>query len=174
MRQYNISNFHQVDEIRCTRSSPLLFQVSGGLLHLRQRGPRGGALCQHHEKEADAPQGSGRGGGAAGWAGRGETVYAPSGLCPHLCHSGLPGISPPAHAAALHLRPATRGVHRKRWGEHVWRKRVFVWDRTVLWIIHPSGSAKSPSQVLYNVGWSAKCDIGNERMDVFMSQSGVM
>lgn len=33
-------------------------QVSGGVLYLWQCGPSGGALCQHHQEEADAPWGS--------------------------------------------------------------------------------------------------------------------
>ena len=93
-----------------------VLQVSGGVLYLWQRGQRGGALCQHHQEEADAARGSVWGGGAAGGAGGGQTVYTPSSLRPHLCHSGLPGLGPPAHPAALHLRPAAGGVHRQRWG----------------------------------------------------------
>lgn len=92
-----------------------VLQVFGGVLYLRQRGPCGGALCQHHQEEADSPRGSVWGGGAAGGAGGGKAVHAPSSLCPHLCHSSLPGICPPAHAATLHLRPAGRGVCWKRW-----------------------------------------------------------
>lgn len=89
-------------------------QVFGGVLHLWQRGPRGRALCQHHQEEADATGGSVGGGGAAGGAGGGETVYAPSSLLPHLGHPGLPGLGAPADPAALHLRPAGDGVHRPR------------------------------------------------------------
>lgn len=100
-------------------SALLLFwrgpQVLGGVLHLWQRGPRGGALRQHHQEEADASGGSVGGGGAAGGAGGGQTVYAPSGLLPHLSHPGLPGLGAPADPAALHLRPAGDGVHRPRW-----------------------------------------------------------
>lgn len=89
-------------------------QVSGGVLHLWQRGPRGRALCQHHQEEADASGGSVGGGGAAGGAGGGETVYSQSSLLPHLGHPGLPGLGAPADPAALHLRPAGDGVHRPR------------------------------------------------------------
>lgn len=35
-----------------------VLQVFGGVLYLRQRGPRGGAVCQHYQEEADAPRGS--------------------------------------------------------------------------------------------------------------------
>lgn len=35
-----------------------VLQVFGGVLHLWQRGPGGGALCQHHQEEADTPRGS--------------------------------------------------------------------------------------------------------------------
>lgn len=120
-------------------------QVFGGVLHLWQRGPCGGALCQHHQEEADAPRGSVWGGGAAGGAGWGETVHAPSGLRPHLRHSGLPGIRPPADPAALHLRLAAGGVCWKRWVWTVWHLYFALvnWTTWIWWLRSENNSQMS-------------------------------